>query len=63
MQATLAQFGIRGAGLRVGGFSAADPQGDSLTQLQTALFQGDRALYSRQDGWATMKTWAAAVKS
>ena len=27
--ATLAQFGIRGAGLRVGGFSAADPQGDS----------------------------------
>ena len=49
VQATLAQFGIRGAGLRVGGFSAADPQGDSLTQLQTALFQGDRALYSRQD--------------
>ena len=49
VQATLAQFGIRNAGLRVGGFSAADPQGDSLTQLQTALFQGDRALYSRQD--------------
>jgi hypothetical protein len=49
VQATLAQFGIRGAGLRVGGFSAADPAGDSLTQLQTALFQGDRALYSRQD--------------
>jgi len=49
VQATLAQFGIRNAGLRVGGFSAADPRGDSLTQLQTALFQGDRALYSRQD--------------
>lgn len=49
VQATLAQFGIRNAGLRVGGFSAADPQGDALTQLQTALFQGDRALYSRQD--------------
>ena len=47
--ATLASFGIRNTGMRVGGFSAADPQGDSLTQLQTALFQGDRALYSRQD--------------
>jgi len=47
--ATLAQFGVKSTGLRVGGFSAADPQGDSLTQLQTALFQGDRALYSRQD--------------
>ena len=47
--ATLAQFGIKPTGLRVGGFSAADPMGDSLTQLQTALFRGDTALYSRQD--------------
>ena len=47
--ATLAQFGIKSTGLRVGGFSAADPMGDSLTQLQTALFRGDTALYSRQD--------------
>ncbi len=47
--ATLAQFGVKSTGLRVGGFSAADPAGDSLTQLQTALFRGDTALYSRQD--------------
>lgn len=47
--ATLSTFGVSAASFRVGGFSAADPAGDSLTQVQAALFQGDRALYSRQD--------------
>ena len=47
VQATLAEFGIRNAGLRVGGFSAADPQGDSLTQLRVATLSGGRNIYER----------------
>jgi hypothetical protein len=47
--ATLTTFGVSASNFRVGGFSASDPAGDSLTQVQAALFMGDRALYSRQD--------------
>jgi hypothetical protein len=44
--ATAQQLGI-GRRVRFGAFSAQDPEGDSLTQLQVAAHYGDQVLYDR----------------